>query len=74
MSRPPVPRLPSSRPLLAALAALLVAALAATGCVSMPSGGAVRSYPVTQGTAAQNQPYVQIKPPPPGANWAPSQI
>ena len=74
MSRPPVPRLPSSRPLLAALAALLVAALAATGCVSMPSGGAVRSYPVTQGTAAQNQPYVQIKPPPPGANWSPSQI
>jgi hypothetical protein len=59
---------------LAALAALLVAALSATGCVSMPSGGAVLSHPVTQGPAAQNQPYVQIQPQPPGAGWTPSQI
>jgi hypothetical protein len=59
---------------LAALAALLVAALSATGCVSMPSGGAVLSYPVTQGPDAQSQPYVQIQPQPPGAGWTPSEI
>jgi Lipoprotein LpqB beta-propeller domain/Sporulation and spore germination len=63
-----------SRPLLTALAALVVAALAATGCVSMPSGGPVLSYPVTQGTDAQNQPFVQIQPQPPGNGWSPSQI
>ena len=40
----------------------------------MPSGGPVASYPVTQGTAAQNQPYVQIQPQQPGANWTPQQI
>ena len=37
--------------------------------VSMPTGGPVFSYPVTQGTAAQNEPNVQIQPKPPGANW-----
>jgi hypothetical protein len=58
----------------ATLAALVFAALAATGCVSMPSGGPVLSYPVTQGTAAQNQPYVQIQPQPPGANLTPKAI
>lgn len=63
-----------SRPLLTALAALVVAALAATGCVSMPSGGPVLSYPVTQGTDAQNQPFVQIQPQSPGNGWSPSQI
>lgn len=62
------------RPVLAALAALLVAALFATGCVSVPTGGPVISYPVTQGTAAQNQPYVQIQPQPPGAGWKPADI
>jgi hypothetical protein len=59
---------------LAALTALLFAALAATGCVSMPSGGPVLSYPVTQGATAQNQPYVQIQPQPPRAGWSPSEI
>lgn len=63
-----------SRPLLTALAALVVAALAATGCVSMPGGGPVLSYPVTQGTDAQNQPFVQVQPQPPGNGWSPSQI
>ncbi|HEX7164402.1 MAG TPA: LpqB family beta-propeller domain-containing protein [Trebonia sp.] len=63
-----------SRPLLTALAALVVAALAATGCVSMPSGGPVLSYPVTQGTDAPSQPFVQIQPQPPGNGWSPSQI
>jgi Lipoprotein LpqB beta-propeller domain/Sporulation and spore germination len=71
VSRPTPTR---SRPLLTALAALVVAALAATGCVSMPSGGPVLSYPVTQGTDAQNQPFVQIQPQPPGNGWSPSQI
>jgi Lipoprotein LpqB beta-propeller domain/Sporulation and spore germination len=64
----------TSRPVLAALAALLVAALSAAGCVSMPNGGPVISYPVTQGPDAQNQPYVQIVPQPPGVNWSPKEI
>jgi hypothetical protein len=62
------------RPVRAVLAALIVAALSATGCVSMPSGGPVQSYPVTQGAAAQNQPFIQIQPQPPGAGWSPSDI
>lgn len=62
------------RPVLATLAALLIAALSATGCVSMPSGGPVQAYPMTQGTAAQNQPYVQLQPQPPRPGWGPSQI
>ena len=74
LPRPKTGRAARPRPLLAALGALVAAALAATGCVSMPSGGPVFSYPVTQGTAAQNQPYVQIQPQQPGANWTPKQI
>jgi hypothetical protein len=61
------------RPVLAALAAL-VAALSAAGCVSMPNGGPVVSYSVTQGAESQDQPFVQIVPKPPGAGWTPSQI
>ena len=34
----------------------------------------MQSYPVTQGTAAQNQLYVQIQPQPPRAGWSPKQI
>jgi Lipoprotein LpqB beta-propeller domain/Sporulation and spore germination len=56
------------------LAALLVAGLCATGCVSMPTGGPVQSYPVTQAADAQNQPYVQVVPQSPGDGWKPSQI
>ncbi len=67
------PRLARSRPVLAALAVVLTA-LAVAGCVSMPTGGPVFSYPVTQGTAAQNQPNVQIQPKPPGASWTPQEI
>jgi hypothetical protein len=70
----PAARAAASRPVLAALAALLAAALSVTGCVSMPSGGPVLSYPVTQGPDAQNQPYVQIQPQPPSPGWTPSQI
>lgn len=61
------------RPVLAALGAL-TAALAAAGCVSMPTGGPTRSYPVTEGTDAQGQQYVQIVPPPPGAGWSPADV
>lgn len=60
--------------MLALLGALLVAALAATGCVSMPTGGPVQATPVSQGTEAQNQSNVQVQPQPPGANWTPQQI
>jgi hypothetical protein len=62
-----------ARPVLAALAAA-AAALAAAGCVSMPSGGPVLSSPITQGTGAQNQPYVQIVPQPPGKGWPPQDV
>jgi hypothetical protein len=58
---------------LAALAALAVAAFAA-GCVSMPSGGPVRSYTVTQGPGAQGQPFLQVYLQPPGNNWTPKQV
>jgi hypothetical protein len=51
---------------------LLIACLA--GCVSMPTGGAVRSYSVTQGSGGQSQPYLQMIPEPPGADWSPSKI
>jgi hypothetical protein len=56
------------------LVALLVAAVMATGCVSMASGGAVQSYPITQGQDAQDQPYLQFQPSPPGPGWSPKQI
>jgi hypothetical protein len=56
--------------------AVLIAAIAVclAGCVSMPSGGPVISYPVTQGPGAQGQGYLQMIPDPPGAGWAPSAI
>jgi hypothetical protein len=63
-----------SRPALAVLAVLIVAALSTAGCVSVPTGGPVQSYPVTQGPNAQSNPYVQIQPQPPGAGWSPRQI
>lgn len=64
----------TARPVLATLAALLFTVLTAAGCVSMPSGGPVQSYPMTQGTSAQNQPYVQLQPQSPGPGWNPQQI
>ncbi len=57
----------------ATLAALFIAALAA-GCVSVPTGGPVQSYPVTQGTGAPNQPNAQFEPQRPGPGWSPQQI
>jgi hypothetical protein len=58
---------------LAVLATLAVAAFAA-GCVSMPGGGPVLSYTVTQGAGAQGQPFPQMYLPPPGNGWKPEQI
>jgi lipoprotein LpqB-like beta-propeller protein/sporulation and spore germination protein len=64
-----------ARRLLAVLAALFTVAVSVTACVSMPSAGPVQSYPVTQGTEAQNQLYGgQFQPQPPGDNWSPAQI
>lgn len=57
------------------LAALFTVALSVTACVSMPSAGPVQSYPVTQGTEAQNQLYGgQFQPQPPVDGWSPAQI
>jgi hypothetical protein len=59
-----------------AVGGLLLAAGVAgvAGCVSMPSGGPVQSYSVTQGSDAQSQHYLQMIPKPPGAGWSPSEI
>jgi hypothetical protein len=61
------------RPLLALLAAV-TAALAVTGCVSMPSAGPVLSYPVTQETGGQNGQNMQFIVQPPGDGWNPQEI
>ena len=61
------------RPLLALLAAI-AAALAVTGCVSMPSAGPVLSYPVTQATGGQNGQNMQFITQPPREGWNPQQI
>jgi hypothetical protein len=61
------------RPVLALLAAV-TAALAVTGCVSMPSAGPVLSYPVTQQTGSQNGQNLQFTTQPPGTGWSPQQI
>jgi hypothetical protein len=61
------------RPLLAVLAAV-TAALAVTGCVSMPSAGPVLSYPVSQQTGGQNGQNLQFSVQPPAAGWNPQQM
>ena len=61
------------RPVIALLAAV-TAALAVTGCVSMPSAGPVLSYPVTQQTGSQNGQNLQFTTQPPGSGWTPQQI
>jgi hypothetical protein len=57
-----------------ALLAVLAIAVSAAGCVSIPSGGPVRSYTVTQGPGAQSQQYLQMYPLPPGNGWSPEDI
>jgi Lipoprotein LpqB beta-propeller domain/Sporulation and spore germination len=61
------------RPLLAALA-VVAAALAVTGCVSIPNAGPVLSYPVTEQTGGQNGQNLQFTAQLPGAGWTPQQI
>ena len=60
----------------AAVPGLFLVALLAllAGCISVPSGGPVLSYSVTQGPAGQSQPYPQAIAQPPRAGWAPQQI
>ncbi len=62
----------ASRPRAAALGLLLVASLA--GCVSMPTGGPVLSYPVTASPGGQSQVFMQQIPQAPQATWGPTQI
>jgi hypothetical protein len=61
------------RPVLAVLA-VLAAALAVTGCVSIPNAGPVLSYPVTEQTGGQNGQNLQFTAQPPGAGWRPQEI
>lgn len=61
------------RPLAFVLAALALV-LSVAGCVSMPSGGPVISYAVTQNPGANDQRYLQFVPQPPGEGWDPAQI
>ena len=61
------------RPLLAVLA-VVAAALAVTGCVSIPNAGPVLSYPVTEQTGGQNGQNLQFTAQPPGTGWTPQQI
>src|SRR5580698_9714314 len=61
------------RPVLAVLAAV-TAALAVTGCVSMPSAGPVLSYPVTQQSGSQNGQNLQFTTELPSSGWTPQEI
>lgn len=61
------------RPLSAVLAALAIA-VSVAGCVSMPSGGPVQSYAITQSPGANSQRYLQFVPQPPEHGWDPAQI
>jgi len=51
-----------------------VLSLTVAGCVSMPSGGPVQSYQITQGANEQAQGYLQFVPPPPAQGMTPAQI
>jgi hypothetical protein len=67
-------RRPSARRALAALLVAVGLSVATAGCVSMPGGGPVLPYPVTQGADPQNQNYYQPVPSPPPQNASPSEI
>jgi len=63
------------RAALATLGVIVVVALSATGCVAVPSGGPVQSYPVSQqGADSQAQPFIQVQPPSPRPGWDPKQV
>lgn len=79
VNRAPKPRLTLARRLLgcrplAAILSALVIAVTITGCVSMPDGGPVRSYAITQSPGANSQRYLQFVPQPPADGWDPAQI
>ena len=57
-------RPPGHRSLVILLGSLALT-LFVTGCVSMPNGGPVRSYAITQSPGANNEHYLQFVPPPP---------
>jgi Lipoprotein LpqB beta-propeller domain/Sporulation and spore germination len=67
------PRRRRARRLRGALLGLFLAGVLA-GCVSVPSGGPVNSYEVTQGPGGQSQPYPQAIAQPPGNGWLPGDI
>ncbi len=54
--------------------AAVTAALAVTGCVSIPNAGPVLSYPVTEQTGGQNGQNLQFSAQIPGTGWSPQQI
>ena len=66
-------RLRRPRRLAGAAGGLFLAALLA-GCISVPTGGPVLSYTVTQGQGGQSQPNPQTIAQPPRASWGPEQI
>jgi hypothetical protein len=52
----------------------LFLAASVAGCVSVPGGGPVLSYAITQGPGGQSQPYPQVIAQPPRAGWLPEDI
>lgn len=67
------PRARRMRRLGCAAGGVFLAALLA-GCISVPTGGPVLSYTVTQGPGGQSQPYPQTHAQPPRAGWEPDEI
>ena len=61
------------RPLLAVLA-VVAAALAVTGCVSIPNAGPVLSYPVTSRPGVRTARTCSSRRSSPGTGWSPQQI
>jgi len=52
----------------------LFLAASVAGCVSVPGGGPVLSYTITQGPDGQSQPYPQVIAQAPRAGWLPEEI
>jgi hypothetical protein len=65
---------PLARRAVTALIGAVGLSLAAAGCVSIPSGGPVLSYPVSQSGNGQNPNLNQIAPPPPAPNETPTMV
>jgi hypothetical protein len=59
---------------LAGVAGGLLLAVLLAGCVSVPTGGPVLSYSITQGQGGQSQPNPQTIAKPPRAGWGPEEI